>query len=132
MSKKKIIWSIIILVLVVTFYEVMVRGKTVTYMGEDENWVISINAKVEGLNSSYRIVVKYKGKEEIEQLDFNIHPHYESGLPSLDKDGYYVFECKNECTYYDKESELLLFIIWKEKNHSVENLDFIELRKIKN
>jgi hypothetical protein len=132
MSKKKIIWSIIILVLVVTFYEVMVRGKTVTYMGEDENWVITINAKVEGLNSSYRMVVKYKGKEEIEQLDFNIHPHYESGLPSLDKDGYYVFECKNECTYYDKESELLLFIIWKEKNHSVENLDFIELRKIKN
>lgn len=130
--RKKFIWSIMILFLLISFYEVMVRGKTVTYMGEDENWRITINSKIEGLNSSYRVVVKYKGLEKIEQLDFNIHPHYETGLPSLDKDGYYVFECKNECTYYAKESKLLLFIIWKEKNHSVENLDFIELRKIKN
>jgi hypothetical protein len=130
--QKKLIWSIIIFVLLISFYEVMVRGKTVTYMGEDENWRITINSKIEGLNSSYTVVVKYKGVEKIEQLDFNIHPHYETGLPSIDKDGYYVFECKNECSYYDKESKLLLFMIWKEKKHSVENMDFIELRKMKN
>jgi hypothetical protein len=130
--RKKLIWSITILVLLVSFYEVMLRGKTVTYMGEDENWLITINAKVEGLNSSYRIVVKYKGNEKVEYLNFNIHPHYESGLPLLDASGYYIYECKNECTYYDKESKLLLFIIWKEKNHSVENLDFIDLKKIRN
>jgi hypothetical protein len=130
--QKKLIWSIIIFVLLISFYEVMVRGKTVTYMGEDENWRITINSKIEGLNSSYTVVVKYKGVEKIELLDFNIHPHYETGLPSIDKDGYYVFECKNECSYYDKESKLLLFMIWKEKKHSVENMDFIELRKMKN
>jgi hypothetical protein len=109
--RKKLIWTIIIVVLFVSFYEVMLRGKTVTYMGEDENWRITINSKIEGLNSSYTVEVKYKGIEEIEQLVFNIHPHYETGLPVLDKDGYYIFECKNECTYYDKESKLLLFII---------------------
>jgi hypothetical protein len=129
--RKKIIWSTIILVLLISIYEVMLRPKTVTYLGEDEHWRITINAKIEGLNSSYTVLVKFKGNEEIEKLDFNIHPHYESGLPSLDKEGYYIFECKNECTYYDKESKLLLFIIWKEKNHSIENMDFIELRKIK-
>lgn len=130
--RKKLIWSIITLVLLVSIYEVMLRPKTVTYMGEDENWLITINAKIEGLNSSYRIVVKYKGNEKVENLNFNIHPHYESGLPLLDENGYYIFECKNECTYYDKESKLLLFIIWKEKNHSEENLDFIDLRKLRN
>jgi hypothetical protein len=129
--RKKIIWSTIILVLLISIYEVMLRPKTVTYLGEVEHWRITINAKIEGLNSSYTVLVKFKGNEEIEKLDFNIHPHYESGLPSLDKEGYYIFECKNECTYYDKESNLLLFIIWKEKNHSIENMDFIELRKIK-
>jgi hypothetical protein len=129
---KKLIWSIMIVFLFVSFYEVMLKGKTVTYMGEDENWRITINSKIEGLNSSYTVEVKYKGIEEIEQLDFNIHPHYETGLPSLDSDGYYIFECKNECTYYDKESKLLLFMIWKKKNHSLENMDFIELRKMKN
>jgi hypothetical protein len=127
--RKKLIWSIMIVVLFVSFYVVMLVGKTVTYMGEDENWRITINSKIEGLNSSYTVEVKYKGIEEIEQLYFNIHPHYETGLPVLDKDGYYIFECKNECTYYDKESKLLLFMIWKEKNHSEENMDFIELRK---
>jgi hypothetical protein len=130
--KRKLIFSIMIVVLLVSFYEIMIKGKTVTYMGEDENWRITINAKIEGLNSSYQVVVKYKGKKEIEQLNFNIHPHYESGLPSLNKDGYYVFECKNDCTYYDKESKLLLFIIWKEKKNSVENMDFIELIKSRN
>ncbi|WHZ05547.1 hypothetical protein QNH48_13340 [Neobacillus sp. YX16] len=130
--RKKLIFSIIILVLFVSFYEVMVSGKTVTYMGEDGNWLITINAKIEGLNSSYRIVVKYKGKKEVENLNFNIHPHYESGLPLLNENGYYIYECKNECTYNDKESKLLLFIIWKEKNQSVENLDFIDLKKIRN
>ncbi|MDM5327138.1 hypothetical protein [Neobacillus sp. CF12] len=128
--RKKFIWSIVVFVLLISFYEVMVRGKTVTYMGEDENWRITINSKIKGLNSSYTVVVKYKGIAEIEQLNFNIHPHYEAGLPVLDKDGYYIFECKNECTYYDKESKLLLFMIWKEKNHSIENMDFIELRKM--
>lgn len=128
--RKKVIWSIVVFVLLISFYEVMVRGKTVTYMGEDENWRITINSKIEGLNSSYTVEVKYKGIAEIEQLNFNIHPHYETGLPVLDKVGYYIFECKNECTYYDKESKLLLFMIWKEKNHSVENMDFIELRKM--
>jgi len=132
MRKKKIIWSIIIVILFVTFYQIMLRGKTVTYMGEDENWRITINSEIEGLNSSYTIVVKYKGNKEIEHLNFNIHPHYESGIPSLNNDGYYIYECKNECTYYDKESKLLLFIIWQEKNHLVEKMDFIELRKIKN
>jgi hypothetical protein len=130
--RNKLIWSIMIVVLFVSFYVVMLRGKTVTYMGEDENWRITINSKIEGLNSSYTVEVKYKGIAEIEQLNFNIHPHYETGLPVLDKDGYYIFECKNECTYYDKETKLLLFMIWKEKNHSVENMDFIELRKMEN
>jgi hypothetical protein len=130
--RKKLVWSIITLVLLVSIYEVMLRPKTVTYLGEDENWLITINAKIEGLNSSYRIEVKYKGNEEVENLNFNIHPHYESGIPFLDENGYYIYECKNECTYYDKESKLLLFIIWKQKNHSVENLDFIDLKKLRN
>jgi hypothetical protein len=130
--RRKLILSSILLILLVSFYEVMLKGKTVTYKGEDENWMITINAKVEGLNSSYRIVVKYKGNEEVENLNFNIHPHYESGLPSLDDNGYYIYECNNECSYYDKESKLLLFMIWKEKNHTVENLKFIELIKIRN
>jgi hypothetical protein len=130
--RRKLILSILLLILLVSFYEVMLKGKTVTYMGEDENWLITIHAKIEGLNSSYRIVVKYKGNAEVENLNFNIHPHYESGLPLLDESGYYIYECNNDCSYYDKESKLLLFIIWKEKNHSAENLDFIDLKKIRN
>jgi hypothetical protein len=130
--RRKLIYSIILLVLLVSFYVVMIKGKSVTYMGEDKNWRITIHAEIEGLNSSYRIVVKYKGNTEVENLNFNIHPHYENGIPSLDENGYYIYECNNDCSYYDKESKLLLFIIWKEKDHSVENLDFIDLKKVRN
>jgi hypothetical protein len=128
--KKKFIWSIIVFVFLIAFYEVMFRTKTVTYLGEDENWLIRINASIVELNSSYRVEVQYKGSEDIENVNFNIHPHYETGLPTLDENGYYIYECIDECNYHQKESKLLLFIIWKEKNHSVENMDFIELRKM--
>ncbi len=111
--KKKFIWSIIVFVFLIAFYE-----------------VIKINASIVELNSSYRVEVQYKGNEDIELVNFNIHPHYDTDLPTLDENGYYLYECKDECNFYDKESKLLLFIIWKEKNHSVENMDFIELKKM--
>lgn len=126
---RKFIWSIIIVVLVVSIYVVLYRTKTVTYVGEDENWHIKITAKIVEMNSGYRVEVQYKGSERIEKLDFNIHPHYAAGLPTLDENGYYLYECKDECGYFDKESKLLLFIIWQKESQSEENMDFIELRK---
>jgi hypothetical protein len=120
-----------VFVFLIAFYVVMFRTKTVTYVGEDENWLIKINASIVELNSSYRLEVQYKGNENIELVNFNIHPHYETGLPTLDENGYYLYECKDDCNYHDKDSKLLLFIIWMEKNHSVENMDFIELKKKK-
>jgi hypothetical protein len=46
--KKKIVWSFIVLMLLVCIYEVIFRIKTVTYIGEDNNWMITINAKLVG------------------------------------------------------------------------------------
>ncbi len=128
--KKNLIWTIIFLVMLVSICEVIFRTKTVTYMGEDKNWFIKINSKLVGLNGSYSIEVRYNGKESIQYVDFNIHPHYEVGFPSLNEKGYYFWECKDDCGYYDKDSKLLFFIVWKEDNNSEEKMKFIDLRKI--
>jgi hypothetical protein len=130
--KKKIVWSFIVLVLLVCIYEVIFRIKTVTYIGEDNNWMIKINAKLVQFNGSYRIEVQYKGKESIENINFNIHPHYGVGSPSLDKNGYYLWECNDDCGFYDKDSKLIFFIVWKEENKPGEIMKLIDLRKISN
>ncbi|MDR6999051.1 hypothetical protein [Neobacillus niacini] len=130
--RKKLIWSFIVLILVVSIYNLIIRTRTVTYMGENKNWFIKINAKLVGLNRSYSIEVKYKGKATIQNADFNIHPrHYDLGFHSFNKNGYY-WVCKDDCGYYDKDSKLLFFIVWKEKNDTEEKMNFIDLRKINN
>jgi hypothetical protein len=129
---KRIIASLVVLVLVISIYKVIFQTRTVTYIGEDENWFIEINSKLVGLNGSYRIEIQYKGNEVIRNVDFNIHPHYEGVLPSLNKDGYYYWECRDDCGYYDKKDKLLFFVVWKEANHSGEKMRFIDLRKISN
>lgn len=64
--KKKLIWIIILLILLGALYEVIFRTKTVTYMGEDRDWLVKVHAKLVGLNGSYNIEVQYKGKESIQ------------------------------------------------------------------
>lgn len=131
MKKKKLIWALIILVLLASIYEVVIKTQTVTYMGENKNWLIKINSKLVGLNGSYNIEIRYKRKATIQNADFNIHPqHYASGFPIFNKNGYYYWECKDDCGYFDKESKLLFFIVWRENNNSEEKMNFIELRKI--
>jgi hypothetical protein len=127
--KKKLIWTIILFILVFALYVVVFRTKTVTYSGENKDWSIKIHSKLVGLNGSYRIEVQYKGEEPIQYVDFNIHPHYDVGIPDLNETGYYIWECKDDCGYYAKESELLFFVIWKGKD-SEEKGRFIVLRKI--
>lgn len=128
--KRKLIWALITLVLFVLLFEVVFRTRTVTYMGENKNWLISINAKLVGLNGSYNIEVRHKGKEPIHGVYFNIHPHYDVGFPILNDKGYYYWECKDNCEYYDKDSKLLFFVSWKEDKITEEKMEFIELRKI--
>lgn len=112
------LWLFIFLVLLVSIYIVIFRAKTVTYFGEDKNWIIKINAKLVELNGSYSIEVQYKGKESIEYADFNIHPHYEVGFHSLNDNGYYYWKCNDDCGYHDKDSKLIFFIVWKEEKQS--------------
>lgn len=100
-------------------------------MGEDNHWHVKIHSQLVGLNGSYYIEVRYKGIETIRYLDFNIHTHYSGFAPSNNSD-YYYWECKNDCGYYDKESELLFFIVWKENNDLEEKMNFIDLKKISN
>ncbi|WP_423801221.1 hypothetical protein [Neobacillus sp. SAB-20_R2A] len=129
--KRKLFRTFIVLILLVLIYDVNFRTKTVTYLGEDANWSIKINSKLVGLNGSYRIEVQYKGSKSIEYIDFNIHPpHYEAGIPSLDEKGFYQWECKDDCGFYDKDEKLLFFIVWKEGHHSEEKMRFIDLKKI--
>ena len=101
-------------------------------MGEDMNWFIKINAKLVEFNGSYSMEVRYKGKKSIENVDFRIYPHYEPGFPTLNENGYYYWECKNDCGYYDKDSKLIFFIFWTEDNKSEEKMKMIDLRKISN
>lgn len=129
--KKKLISALIIFVLLVLVYVVVIKTQTVTYIGENKNWLITINSKLVGLNGSYSIEIRYKGKATIQNADFNIFPqHYSSGFPSFNKKGYYYFECKDDCGYFNKESKLLFFIVWKENNNSEEKMNFIELSKV--
>ncbi|MFD3449872.1 hypothetical protein ACFDTO_35435 [Microbacteriaceae bacterium 4G12] len=129
--KKKIIWVIILFVLLFSYYEVIFRTKTVSYMGESRDWFIEINSKLIGLNGSYSIEVRYKGKNSIQYADFNIYPHfYNVGYSSFDKNGYFYWKCKDDCGYYGKDSKLLFFIVWKEGNDSEEKMQFIDLRRI--
>jgi hypothetical protein len=130
--KKKLIGSLLALVLLILLYEVIFRTKTVTYIGENDHWFAKINAKLVGLNGSYSIEVRFKGKEPIQNVDFNIYPDYHVGYIPVHKNGYYYWECKDDCGYYDKESELLFFISWKEKNNLDEKMNFIEMKKISN
>ncbi|SFA89766.1 MULTISPECIES: hypothetical protein [unclassified Bacillus (in: firmicutes)] len=127
--KKNLIWSFIVLLLIVSMYEVIFRTRTVTYMGEDMNWFIEINSKLVGLNGSYRIKVRYKGKEHIQDVDFKINPYYELRFSSFNKNNYYYWDCKDDCGYYDKNSKLRLFIFWV-GNNSEEKMAIIDLKKI--
>lgn len=128
--KKKIIWSFIVLLLIVSIYEVIFETKTVTYVGEDKNWFIEINSNLVGLNGSYRIEVRYKGKKPIQDVDLKINPYYELRFSSFTKNDYYFWECKDDFGYYDKKSKLRLFIFWKEANNSEEEMAIIDLKKI--
>lgn len=93
--KRKLIRTLIVLLVLVLIYDVNFRTKTVTYFGKDANWSIKINSKLVGLNGSYRIEVQYKGNKSIEYIDFNIHPQqYEAGIPSLDEKGFYQWEVR--------------------------------------
>jgi hypothetical protein len=117
--------------MLVLIYDVIFRTKTVTYVGEDTNWFIKISSKLVGLNGSYIIEVQYKGENSVKLVDFNIHPHYEVGIPYLNEKGNYYWECKDDCGYYDKEDKLLFFIVWKEDKQSEEQMKFIDLKKTK-
>ncbi|MBT2689651.1 hypothetical protein J7I93_15785 [Bacillus sp. ISL-47] len=128
---KKLIGLLIVFLLLFSFYELMVKTKTVRYMGEDENWYVEINSKLAGLNVSYTIEVRYKGKEKIQSAEAAFHPHYNNmSFPSIDKGGYIYWECRDDCGYYDKESELLFFIVWKEDGDLEEKMSLFKLRKM--
>jgi hypothetical protein len=127
--KNKILWGLILFLLVFSLYEMVFRTKAVSYVGEDRDWLIKIDAKLIGLNGSYNIEVHYKGKDIIQGVYYHIHPHYEVGFPSLNEHGYYYSECKSDCGYYDKDSTLLFFITWQDDKLAQEKAKFIELRK---
>jgi hypothetical protein len=129
--KKKLIYTLLLLLIVFSFYEVILRTKTVTYKGENSQWSVQIDNKLVGLNGSYRIEIRYKGKERIKFVDFNIHPHFRGGFPARNEEGFYYWECNQDCGYYDQESKLLFFIVWKEGEKEEEQMRFIELRKIR-
>lgn len=129
--RRKLLWAFIILFLLLSLYEVVFRTRTVTYFGENQNWSVKINSKLVGLNGSYNIEIKYKGKGSVHYIDFNIHPRYGGGSAESIKNGYYYEEC-NDCGYYDRDAALLFFIVWKEKNNSEEKMEFIQLMKAPN
>jgi hypothetical protein len=126
--KRKLIWLLVLLVLFVSLYWVVFRTRSVTYQGEDKNWLVEINAKLVGLNGSYNIEIQYKGRESINDVDYNIYPHYQGGYFSLNGEGSYSWEC-DSCGYYDKDEELLFFITWREGKSSDEKVKWITLRK---
>jgi hypothetical protein len=127
--KRKLIWSLILLTLFVCLYVVVFRTQSVTYQGEDENWCVKINAELVGLNGSYHIKIKYKGKESISDMDYNIYPHYGGGFPSQDEDGFYHVECNDQCGFYDKDKELLFSITWIEEKSLEEKVKWFKLKK---
>jgi hypothetical protein len=127
--KKKLIYTLMTLLLLVSFYEVIFRTKTVTYKGEDSQWSVNIENKLVGLNGSYGIEIRYKGKEQIKFVDFNIHPHFRGGFPVKREEGSYYLECNQDCGYYEKESKLLFFIVWREGEKGEEHMRFIDLIK---
>ena len=125
---KKILWFVLP-VLLVSLYFVVFRTQSAMYYGEDREWSVKINAQLKGLNGSYTIKIQHKGTDSINVVNYNIYPHYQGGVVYLNKDGYYVEECKDDCGYYDQEEELLFFIAWKEDNFSKEKREFLKLRK---
>ncbi|MFL0366181.1 hypothetical protein ACH0BF_24630 [Pseudobacillus sp. 179-B 2D1 NHS] len=130
MKKKRLVLSLIILALVVSVHEVVIKTRTVAYIGENENWLIKINSELVGLNASYKGEIQYKGKATIKNADFNIRPeHFTAGPPIFDKHGYFYWECKDDCEYSDKEPKLLFFIVWRENNNSEVKMNFVELKR---
>jgi hypothetical protein len=125
----KIILWFGLLVLLISLYFVVFRTQSVIYYGEDKEWSVKINAQLEGLNGSYTIKIQHKGKESINVIDYNIYPHYQGGVVFLNKDGYYLEKCKDDCGYYDQDEELLFFIVWREDNFPKEKREFLKLRK---
>ena len=108
---------------------VIFRSHSVTYQGEDENWLITINAHLVGLNGSYNTRIQYKEKEPIYVVDYNIYPHYQGGgIVSLSEEGFYYSEC-DDCGYFDKDEELLFFITWKVDTLQDEKMKWIKLKK---
>ncbi|HYK72592.1 MAG TPA: hypothetical protein VEV44_05600 [Pseudoneobacillus sp.] len=120
---------LLIIILLIAVYVVFVQSKTVSYQGEDYDWKVKYSAKIVGLDTSYRLRIKYKGKRTISDVEFNIHPYYAMGIPSLNDDGSYVWECKGECRYIGNHEELLSFISWKEGKYKEEQMRFILLKK---
>jgi hypothetical protein len=131
--KKKLLTWLTIFLLILAFYDVIFKTRTVTYFGENKSWMVQIKAKLVGLNGSHSIEVRYKGEESIHDVDFHIHPqHYGGVFPTFNKEGVYYYECNDDCGFYDKSTKLLFFISWKENDQPEEKMNFIDLKKIPN
>ncbi|MCS0788359.1 hypothetical protein [Cytobacillus pseudoceanisediminis] len=127
--KKKLIWLCVVTVLIFTFYEVMLKTKTVRYTGENGDWSVEINAKLAGLEGSHSIKIRYKGSGTVERADYRIFPDdYEGGYPGFDNKGNFFWAC-SDCGYYDQKDELLFFIVWEERGKAGEKAGFIVLKR---
>lgn len=127
--KKKHIWLCLVIVLIFTIYEVLLKTKTVDYTGKNGDWSIEINAKLTGLEGSHSIKIRYTGTGTIERADYRVFPNgYEGSYPDFDKNGSYYWSC-SDCSYYDQKDELLFFIVWKERGTSGEKVSFIDLKR---
>jgi hypothetical protein len=122
---------VILFILFITLYLVVFRTRSVTYQGEDKNWRITIHAHLVGLNGSYNIKIQHKGKAPINDVDYNVYPYpnYQGGHVFLNEEGFYYWECNDDCGYYDKDEELLFFISWREGTSLNEKAKWIKLRK---
>jgi hypothetical protein len=108
---------------------VVFRTRTAVYRGENTNWLVTIHSKLKGLNGSYSISIQYKGTRSIQIEDYNIYPFFQGGLDLPVKNNQYHYHCFDDCGYYDKEEELIFFIVWKEGTTFEEKTSFIILKK---
>lgn len=119
----------VLLLIVLCFYLVVFRTRTVTYQGENANWHVRVQAKLTGLNGTHTIRIKYKGKKSIRVGEYHIKPFFEGEQEPELINGEIVYQCTDDCGYYSKNETLIFFIAWVEGANQIEKINLIDMSK---
>ncbi|WP_147535504.1 hypothetical protein [Bacillus marasmi] len=122
--------TLTLLIIVISLYFVVFRTRTATYFGEDQDWQVKVQSKLTGLNGSYTIKIHYKGEKSIQVKDYQITPFFEGLYESELINGQIIYECTDDCGYFDRNENLTFFIVWVEKGNQAEKMRLIKMIKI--